>query len=162
MTQRVDLSTFSIIISVFCSVLLVGSIFTIPEFWLQICWTGFILIFFISSLWFWPLSITATDDAIIIGRGLHNAKYLPISEITLVKRYYPSRRVIRVCGSGGFLGYWGWFNEHGGIGRFNAYYGKSTDCFLVTMSNGKKYVLGCRNVDEMVEYINKILTKRNK
>lgn len=162
MTQRVDLSKFSFITTILCSILIVGCIFTIPELWWKCIWAGFIVILLISSLYFCPLSITATDDAIVVNRALSFVKYLPLSEVSSVKRYKPSAGTVRVCGSGGFLGFWGLFSEPNGIGKHYAYYGKSSECFLVEMNNGKKYLLGCRNTDEMVEYINKNLNKKRK
>ena len=62
----------------------------------------------------------------------------------------------RICGSGGWFGYYGWFSEPS-IGKYFAYYGKASDCFLVTLKDGKKYVLGCESPDEMVEVINKLI-----
>ena len=50
------------------------------------------------------------------------------------------------------MGYWGLFRE-GDVGRYMAYYGKASDCFMIRMKNGDKYVLGCKNPGEMVEYI---------
>ncbi|WP_300877569.1 PH domain-containing protein [uncultured Duncaniella sp.] len=63
----------------------------------------------------------------------------------------------RICGSGGFMGYWGWFSERD-LGKYFAYYGKASDCFLVTMKDGRKYMLGCQNPAEMVDAINARLT----
>jgi hypothetical protein len=36
-----------------------------------------------------------------------------------------------------------------------AYYGKASDCFLLRLDNGKQYVLGCKDADAMVDYIQK-------
>lgn len=63
---------------------------------------------------------------------------------------------LRICGSGGFFGYWGWFKERD-LGKYFAYYGKSSDCFLVTLKSGNKYMLGCTEPEEMVDFINKNL-----
>ena len=38
---------------------------------------------------------------------------------------------------------------------FFAYYGKASDCFLVILKNGKKYMLGCQEAPEMVEAVKK-------
>ncbi len=64
----------------------------------------------------------------------------------------------RIAGSGGFMGYWGWFRE-GDIGKYFAYYGKASDCFLVTLRNGRRYMLGCNDAPEMVAAIQKELGK---
>lgn len=63
-------------------------------------------------------------------------------DIAEVKLCQPTMGAIRICGSGGFFGWYGWFRE-GDIGKYFAYYGKSSDCFLVTLKDGRKYMLGC-------------------
>ncbi len=65
----------------------------------------------------------------------------------------PTMAERRICGSGGFFGYWGWFKEPS-IGKYFAYYGKASDCFLVELKDGKKYLIGCSNPSEVVSYIN--------
>ncbi len=56
------------------------------------------------------------------------------------------------------MGYWGMFKE-GDIGHYTAYYGKASDCFLVRLDNGDKYVLGCKNPDEMIAYIKRMISE---
>ena len=58
----------------------------------------------------------------------------------------------RVCGSGGWFGYWGWFHDRE-LGRYFAYYGKSSDCFLVRLRNGRNYVIGCQNSQTIVDEV---------
>ena len=70
-----------------------------------------------------------------------------------VELFMPTMGAIRIFASGGFMGYWGIFRE-GDIGRYYGFYGKASDCFLVRMKNGDKYVLGCENPKIMVDYIN--------
>ncbi|MBE6230681.1 MAG: hypothetical protein E7119_08940 [Bacteroidales bacterium] len=36
------------------------------------------------------------------------------------------------------------FHEHDS-GKYFAYYGRSSDCFLVELKDGRKYLLGCKN-----------------
>ena len=43
--------------------------------------------------------------------------------------------------------------KEGDIGRYYAFYGKASDCFLIRLKNGDKYMLGCENPAEMVRYI---------
>ena len=81
-----------------------------------------------------------------------------MTEVASVKLCPPTMGAIRICGSGGFLGYWGWFQERD-LGKYFAYYGKASDCFLVTLTDGRKYILGCQNAPEMVEYIAKQIKK---
>lgn len=73
-------------------------------------------------------------------------------DVESVEYFQPTMGAIRVFGSGGFMGYWGVFRE-GDIGRYYAFYGKASDCFLVRMRNGDKYVLGCEEPDKMIDYI---------
>lgn len=58
----------------------------------------------------------------------------------------------RIFGSGGFFGWYGWFSE-ADLGKYFAYYGKASDCFLVTLKNGRKYMLGCADAPAMVAEI---------
>lgn len=157
MKQRVELSTYSIIITILCLGILVSTIFMIPEIWWQIGWGGFIAILHIVCLYYMPLSIAADEHSIYINRSL-KIKAIPMTDVVSVKLCPPTMGAIRVCGSGGFLGYWGWFKERD-LGKYFAYYGKASDCFLVELSNGHKYMLGCQNAPEMVEFIAKQLKK---
>lgn len=157
MKQQVNLSTYSLIVTGVCLAILIGCTFIIPEIWWQIGWGGFISILLIICLCYMPISIGANETAIYINRSL-KIKTIPISEIASVKLCPPTMGAIRICGSGGFLGYWGWFRERD-LGKYFAYYGKSSDCFLVELTNGSKYMLGCKNAPEMVEYISKRIKK---
>ena len=103
------------------------------------------------------MSIGADENAIYINRSL-KIKTIPMTDVMEVKLCPPTMGAIRICGSGGFLGHWGWFKERD-LGKYFAYYGKSSDCFLVTLTNGGKYILGCQNAPEMVEYIAKQIKK---
>lgn len=81
-----------------------------------------------------------------------------MSEVENVELFQPTMGAIRICASGGFMGYWGTFRE-GDIGNYYAFYGKASDCFLVRMKNGKKYVLGCNQPDKMIDYIKSQIRK---
>lgn len=157
MKHHVNLSTYSLIVTIACLALLIGSIFTKPEMWWQIGWSSFISIILIISLFYMPMSIGVDETAIYINRSL-KIKTIPITDVVSVKLCPPTMGAIRICGSGGFLGYWGWFRERD-LGKYFAYYGKSSDCFLVELTNGRKYMLGCKNAPEMVEYITKRIKK---
>lgn len=157
MKQQVKLSTFSFISTIACLVLLIGCTFIIPEIEWQIGWSIFVVIMLIISLCYMPMSIGADENAIYINRSL-KIKAIPMADVVSVKLCPPTMGAIRVCGSGGFLGYWGWFKERD-LGKYFAYYGKASDCFLIELSDGHKYMLGCKNAPEMVEYIAKQIKK---
>jgi hypothetical protein len=98
-----------------------------------------------------PLSIFANGEAVNVNSPfkIHS---IAMKSIVSVERFKPTMGSVRLCGSGGFLGYWGVFRE-GDIGSYMAYYGKASDCFLLRLDNGKQYVLGCKDADAMVAYI---------
>lgn len=119
-----------------------------PKFFILL---AIFLILYISALFFGAAYIKADNEYIFLGSILRGKKIL-MRDIESVERFQPTMGAIRICASGGFMGYWGIFRE-GDIGRYYGFYGKASDCFLVRMKNGDKYVLGCSEPDKMVEYI---------
>ena len=115
------------------------------------------LILLIPSLYYSPKSIKVDDKNITINTYLGKHK-LPLRNIEIVDYYKPMMVNFRICASGGLMGYWGIFRGMD-IGPYMAYYGKSSECFLIRMKNGDKYVLGCENPYEMMQYINSQLIK---
>lgn len=109
----------------------------------------------VAALFYMPMSVSVDNDALHINRSLR-IKSIPLSEIKSVEPCPPTMSEKRICGSGGFFGYWGRFTEPS-VGRYFAYYGKASDCFLVTLKNGRKYMLGCQDAPEMVAYIRQAL-----
>ena len=104
-----------------------------------------------------PLSIAADEHSIYINRSL-KVKRIPIAEVKSVRLCPPTMGAIRVCGSGGYLGYWGLFKERD-LGKYFADYGKASDSFLIELSDGHKYMQSSKNAPEMVEFIAKQLKK---
>ncbi len=114
------------------------------------------LILILSAFLFGAFYIKADSKYVILGSILRKRKIL-ISNIESVELFQPSKATIRICGSGGFMGYWGIFKE-ADLGRYYAFYGKASDCFLVRMKNGDKYVLGCENPSAMFDYIKSLIS----
>lgn len=129
MKQQVVFSKEASIVTFFCLALFAGSIFIIPETWWMFSWGSFIVALLIVSLYFCPLNISVTDREININKAL-SVKSIPLAKIKSIKLYPAPIGDIRTCGSGGFLGFWGWFYNRN-IGKYFAYYGRPTDCFLV-------------------------------
>ena len=117
------------------------------------------LILLIPSLYYSPKSIKVDDNTLTINTYLSKHKLL-LSNIENIDYYLPMMWNLRICASGGLMGYWGIFRGMD-IGNYMAYYGKRSDCFLIRMKNGNKYVLGCENPYEMMDYINFQLAKIN-
>lgn len=158
MKSNVRLSTYSLIITLAVTgALLAGCVVTFHEtaafFWLL----AILLVLVGFSLIYAPISIYA-DDYEIGVRSVLRTHRIPMTDIESVELFQPTMGAIRVCASGGYMGYWGIFRE-GDVGRYEAYYGKSSDCFLVRMKNGDLYVLGCLNPQAMVDYINRRLPR---
>lgn len=152
MKQQVILSTFSLIITVVSNVLLIGLMFfNNPPVYVQISLGVIWGMTLLASLFYMPMSISVDKNAICINRSLR-IKAIPLQDVLSVRMCPPTMGTIRICGSGGFFGYWGWFKERD-LGKYFAYYGRSSDCFLVELKDGRKYMLGCKNPQKMVEYI---------
>ena len=106
----------------------------------------------ICAIFYAPLWISVDDKALRIRRPLR-AKKIPLSMIESVVPWPPTMAARRLLGSGGWCGYWGWFSERD-LGKYFAYYGKASDCFLVTLKNGRRYLLGCDDPQTIVDFIN--------
>lgn len=151
MKRQVQLSNFCFFATIITLALFVGCTFILQEPWWIITWGSFCGITLLFALYFTPLSIEVTDKAIVIHRSLSFDKQLPLADIKDIKPYFP-KNAIRTCGSGGFLGYWGWFASPE-IGKYFAYHGKTSDCFLVELTDGRKYLLGCKDSSQIIEFI---------
>ena len=155
MKKRVELSSYCWIISAFSTAVMCGVFVYVlkrPDNSLAVCTLGaLIILMFLFTLFFMPLSITLDNKSLNICRPL-KIKSIPLSEISDVRMCPPTMGTIRICGSGGWFGWYGWFKEKD-LGKYFAYYGKASDCFLVTLKNGKKYMLGCKEAPEMVNTI---------
>lgn len=152
MKSRVSLSTFSIILTaIITGALVAGCIVTYPEKPAFIVTLAVLALMVISSLLYAPLSIEADQKKITV-RSAMRSQHIPMRNVTEAKLFQPTMGAIRLFASGGYMGYWGIFRE-GDIGRYMAYYGKASDCFLIRLKNGDKYVLGCKDPSAMVGYI---------
>lgn len=112
----------------------------------------------IAGLYYCPISVEANQSEIKLCRLLAKPKIFTYRDIQSVDTCYPSAGGIRLCGSGGLFGYWGYFSDIM-IGTYFGYYGSRSYCFLVKLKNGKQYVLGCENPVAMVEYIESNMEK---
>lgn len=152
MKSKVQLSKYAFLLTLVVNgVLLAGCILTFgkgPGFWIFL---GVLAFLIILGLLYAPVSIISTPDKVTIKTVL-NKRSIPINEIENVELFQPTMGAYRLCASGGYFGYWGLFRE-GDIGKYFAFYGKASDCFLITMKKGDKYVLGCINPGETVDYI---------
>ena len=156
MKSKVKLSAFCTIVTAAVIVsFLAGIVITwgkgIEFYLLPVAFVGMIL----SGLYYYPTEIEATSDAVVIKCVLR-AKTIPCSAISSVSRCWPSAGGLRLLGSGGFMGYWGYFNDIV-IGTYFGYYGNRDQCILLKLKSGKQYVISCLEPDAMVTEINRNL-----
>lgn len=159
MKRNVQLSNFCFFATAITLALLFGCTFIMQEAIWMIPWGVFCVATLTFSLYYAPLSIEVTNTAIVINRSLSFAKQLPLADIKDIKPYRP-KNAVRTCGSGGFLGYWGWFAAPE-IGKYFAYHGKTADCFLVELTDGRKYLLGCKDYAEIVNRVKSLINNQS-
>lgn len=159
MKSKVVLSLYVMILTgiIFCG-LIVGSIIYLR---MKEPLGGIILIVVTVALLlfgalFAPIYVEV-DSKFVSVKSLLKRKRLRLEDIKSVELFQPTMGAIRIFASGGFMGYWGLFKE-GDVGNYMAFFGKSSDCFMIRMKNGDKYVLGCKNPKLMVGEIKKRIT----
>lgn len=158
--KRVKLSTWSIILTIITMAALIGICLwqfqkTENEFF---CWLllGIVAVWSFSTLFYSPMYVVLTEDSVDV-ETLMRVRRFPIDEIVSVKICEPTMSEHRICGSGGYFGYWGWFREPS-IGKYFAYYGKASETFLIRLKSGRQYMLGCRDSKEMAKALADQLT----
>ena len=159
--QRVELSSYCWIITLLTTAFICGIFICCLKIadndiavWL---WGVAVSVLFLSALCYMPLSISLDNESLNINRSL-KIKSIPLTEIANVELCAPTMGAKRICGSGGWFGWYGLFSEKD-LGKYFAYYGKVSDCFLVTLKNGKKYMLGCKDAPEMVNAIKETINQ---
>lgn len=95
----------------------------------------------------WPRSITVGDGRLTLSKGIGRLS-LPLKDITAIERASGFGFDIRLFGSGGVLGYTGWF-LNAKAGRYMSYVGEYSDAFLVRTA-GRNYVTSSERPDELV------------
>lgn len=151
MKSKVQLSKFSLILSIaVMAILAVGCVSTYAtgKFIIILAVT---LLLLISAMIYAPLAISADEKQLRIHSPL-KIHTIPMRRIVSVELHAPTMGARRIFGSGGFMGYWGIFSE-ADTGRYVAHHGKSSDCFLIRLDNGDKYLLGCQHPDTMIAHI---------
>ncbi len=151
MKRRVNLSTYSITVTAIGLIVLLMCLYYCRDNWGIYAIGASLILLCGMALFYMPMSISVDDVNLNINRSL-GIKSIPLKEIKSVKLYPPTMAEKRICGSGGWFGYWGWFSEPS-IGKYFAYYGKASDCFLVELKNREKYLLGCSEAQAMVDFL---------
>ena len=161
MKRKVELSAYSIIITIATIFILISGMIRCllsgPE-WLAYLLGASLVLLGAFALFFSPISVSVEDGCLNVNMLLRS-KSIPLRDIQSVTLCPPTMAEKRILGSGGVFGYWGWFRE-ASIGKYMAYYGKASDCFLVRLKNGESYMLSCLDPLGMMEYIHSKLNAR--
>lgn len=107
-----------------------------------------------AGLYYCPKAVSAGESGLRIHRLLSGDKIFKYSDIREVDTCYPSAGGIRLCGSGGFFGYWGYFSDIL-VGQYFGYYADRDQCFYIKLQNNRQYVISCNNHTEIVNEIRK-------
>lgn len=152
---------WSLILTILTTIFLVALFIASLNYETQAQYSKFILVsvllflmVLMCMLWA-PISVEADASMVKLKTPLLTKK-LPVSEIAGVRPYIVTRPTMRICGSGGFMGSWGYFRNND-IGPFIAFYGNPDNTLLIAMKNGKKYVVGGTDPEALCAYINENL-----
>lgn len=105
-----------------------------------------------------PLKLRITSSGIVLFKLLGHRRFL-YSEMADIRLCDLQRSInVRLAGSGGVLGYNGWFYNKQ-LGRYHAYVGSMFRTVLISMNNGRNYVVSCLNPDKFVEVARSNLRK---
>lgn len=154
MKYPVKLSLYSILSSALILIVLLVLLYSGKNSWEIYLVAGVIVALLLCVLIYMPLSISVNKHELNINRSF-KVKTILLSEIKSIELCPPTIAERRICGSGGFFGYWGWFREKD-LGKYFAYYGKSSDRFFVRLKDGRQYMLGCENPKAIVSYIDSL------
>lgn len=161
MKNKVKFSTLSQVLTVVVLILfIVGFFFTDSKNELVI-YSIIVIPTILFSFYYCPISVEADASGITLNRLMSKPKRFEYKDLKLVDTCIPSAGSIRLCGSGGFLGYWGYFNDII-YGNYFGYYGSRDHCFIIELKNGKKYILGCDDNVTLVKYIKSQINKQIK
>lgn len=160
MKRKVNISLYSMIMTIIGFVILVAlMIINLNKDQVVVSYIigGLLVVMCVLALFFTPITVSVDDTDLNVNMTLR-IKSIPLKCIESVLICPPTMSEKRIFGSGGWFGYWGWFREPS-IGKYFAYYGKASDCFLVKLKDGKKYMLGCADPLSIMEYIDQKLKK---
>lgn len=105
-----------------------------------------------------PRSIEVTDSEIILLKWMGKKRFC-LDQVVAVECFMPNGSDLRLFGSGGVGGFLGRFTNDT-IGIYTSYVGSYRNAFVLKMSDGKAYMLSCNDRDEVVKYINELITKK--
>ena len=116
---------------------------------------GILFLWWIFALCFTPLDVYADDDEVRIRRPFKTRR-IKMDEIASVQPFDASKARGKAFKSMPVrtFGKWGRYNDPE-AGDFYAYYGKPGQTVLITLKDGRKYVVGAEDAKALSDYISK-------
>lgn len=151
MKHKVSLSKYSIFLSASILIAFLVWLHHSDENWVVITIGLMILVGLALAFYYMPLSVSVNEKELCVNRSLTSTR-IPFIDIENIQLTQPTMGERNLGGSFGWFGHWGWFCERD-LGKYFAYYGKASDCFLVKLKDGRQYMLGCDNPDKIATYI---------
>lgn len=149
-TRHVAWSRYVTIVTIVMCLVFAGVTFWAESLHIPVILFTCIGIVIISAFYYSPAAVTVDRRNVTIRRLL-TPKHIPIGEIKDVCLFQTTMDV-RLCGSGGFFGYYGWFRNRE-IGKYFAYVGKWKDTFMIELKSGRKYIISCNQPEVIVKGI---------
>lgn len=141
-------------LSIIIGVLLIATVVCILIFDFSL-WSVFMSVFILAvtiyAAYLSPMSIELNDTEMVLHK-LIGSLHIPFDKITEIEPFETDGTEVRLCGSGGFLGYTGLFYNKK-LGRYHSYVGWYKQAFLVCTENNKKYVFSCENRELIISTI---------
>lgn len=95
-----------------------------------------------------PVRIQIVGQQLILKKIVGNVT-INISDIREIGVFVPDSIELRLFGSGGLYGYIGIF-RNSKLGNYRSYVGNYSQSFYVVLNNNRKYVLSCRDREEVI------------
>lgn len=139
-------------------VMLVGGTVSLEEYSLWGIITASLLLIVLFFCAYWAPNYVEVTKRTIRLHKLVGIKAIPLNEIKTIDIYRGGSMDVRVCGSGGFLGFTGLFYNNE-IGNYYSYIGCYRQAFLIQLKNNKKYLLSCENREQLVALVKSIIER---
>ncbi|MDE7111401.1 MAG: PH domain-containing protein [Muribaculaceae bacterium] len=94
----------------------------------------------VAAMFYMPMKVEVTPRDLIIYCSAR-VKVIPLETIESARLFNAmSTPTMRLCGSGGLYGYWGWFRNRS-VGTFFAYCSNLSDGILIRLNSGRQYLI---------------------
>lgn len=152
MKQKVIFSKYSIIVTIVILLLFVVGVVALKDNKeAQILFCIILGVTTLVGLYYCPQSAEVNQVGITLHRLMSKPKRFAAEDIISIETFYPSAGGLKLWGSGGFFGYYGYFHDIM-IGTYFGYYGSRDHCFLIKLKNSKQYVIGCQDSVALVDF----------